>query len=602
MMASTIGRAPMDASAAPFEPLDAGGGFADTDEPLRVAEQTAHDARAARLAAFYSDTETESEGSTDQSDAVDGIWEPQVWSPPTEGGGTEQTSPDGWGSSDAVAIGNGGWGWGGGAASTAAAAEAGAWAKGIGSPPSPHVDLTARGWDAPRPPSARILGYEGERVEAGLPPPLSAARCWAELDSPERAAAVALLGSTEDSWDADHAAASGARVQQRLETIRMQIGLNLQPAWWEAMGGAGSEDSPSEKARVRRVRIGEEGHTPREVREIELTPLSVRRQQMWRPNWNHSDSDEDDSDDSSDATDLVGAAADDADSPPAPAVPDAASSRASTAAGAATDGASAQRPAMDKASGRLGRLRSYEFGEYQLAQEAQQRRRGKKKYQDDDHASGGGGDLPLSPPGWKDLATAGWERKQKHKQKYRAARAVTKMEAAAATAAVNLSGGDGDGDGEGGGGGGGAGGEPHPSAAGRRRKVHAATDRRGGMGQGGAKGRRHSPGTRRDGGGGGSGGGGGGGGGGRHEGRRRSSPIKEQQAARYDAHQEQQEQERRQQEGGGARRGGSLPSEHDGSGGGVDAGAGPVDGGGASSELGVVQAQIAELKAELNLA
>lgn len=106
---------------------------------------------------------------------------------------------------------------------------------------------------------------------------------------------------------------------------------------------------------------------------------------------------------------------------------------------------------MDKASGRLGRLRSYEFGEYQLAQEAQQRRRGKKKYQDDDHASGGGGDLPLSPPGWKDLATAGWERKQKHKQKYRAARAVTKMEAAAATAAVNLSGGDGDGDGEGGG-------------------------------------------------------------------------------------------------------------------------------------------------------
>ena len=58
----------MDASAAPFEPLDAGDGFLDTDEPLRVAEQTAHDARAARLAAFYSDTETESEGSTDDDD------------------------------------------------------------------------------------------------------------------------------------------------------------------------------------------------------------------------------------------------------------------------------------------------------------------------------------------------------------------------------------------------------------------------------------------------------------------------------------------------------------------------------------------------------
>eukprot|EP01043_Picozoa_sp_COSAG02_P069901 COSAG02_NODE_12173_length_1585_cov_1.539031_1_plen_275_part_10 len=229
----------MNPTALPFEPQ----GFADTEEPLNDL-QTANDARAARLAAFYSDTESDD---TCDSDG-DAIWQPEVWDSKPLEGVAEQPSAVGWGDA----------GWD---SSAGPAADSGAWSKGVGSPQCSKLDLASLGWSA-RPPSARILGYASDAVEPGLRPPLSVERCWEELDSPERAAATALLGSTEDSWDADHSAASGERVAQRLDAVRVQIGLSLQPAWWEAMdeseGASGDLATPS---RVRRVRIGEEGQT-----------------------------------------------------------------------------------------------------------------------------------------------------------------------------------------------------------------------------------------------------------------------------------------------------------------------------------------------------
>ena len=43
-------------------------------------------------------------------------------------------------------------------------------------------------------PSATLLGYGGELVEPGLPPPLVAEARWEHLKSPERNAAEMLLG------------------------------------------------------------------------------------------------------------------------------------------------------------------------------------------------------------------------------------------------------------------------------------------------------------------------------------------------------------------------------------------------------------------------
>ena len=483
-------RRAMDPAAAPFSP-----------EQLLEAE-----ARAARVAAFYSDSsddeDTGASGSeATSSDGADVIWAPQAWTPPAEA--APSGSPGGWGSGIAIpASGGGGWGgeWGGGGIAggdgggPVTAAAQGAWAKGIGSPPSPHGDLIAAAWNA-APPSARLLGYAGDRVEAGLPPPLSAERCWCELDSPEQRAAVALLGSTEGSWDADHSAASGARVELRLETVRQQIGMTLQPAWWEAMGGSDS-DSPSRPARVRRVRIGEDGHTPRSVREIDLTPLSIRRQNQWRPNWSHSDSDEDESDDDDDVqaaqtaaqqadTAAAGehaagawAGAPDPDSPELPTVPASVSPQPCDAAAGAGAGADSQ-------GGRLSRLRSYEFGEYRLAQEVDEQRPRRGGGGAAGAAGGSGKTTDAvdsgSPSGmaqnqWKDLGATDWERKQKHKQKHRAARAIRETKAAEGADEASSTGG---------------------SVERRRRKIARETDRRGLGGQSGAKGRRGSSGSRK---------------------------------------------------------------------------------------------------------
>jgi len=401
----------MNPTAPPFEPQ----GFEDTEEPLRDV-QTANDARAARLAAFYSDTESDD---TCDSDG-DAIWKPAVWDPKPPESVAEQPSVQSWGDA----------GWDS-SHNREPATEPGAWGKGVGSPQCSKLDLTPLGWST-KSPSARILGYASDAVEPGLRPPLSVERCWEELDSPERAAAVALLGSTEDSWNADHSAASGERVAQRLDAVRMQIGLSLQPAWWEAMDESDGSGNPATPTRVRRVRIGEEGQTPREVREIEMTPLSVRRQQMWRPNWKHSESesesesdddeddDDDDDDDTSDsATDTThGEAAETS-------VTEQQQSRAESAvSAAAADGVDPDAPV------RPGRLRSYEHGEYQHARELSARKHGQRREKKPTDIDADRDDFPLSPPGWKDLATAEWERKNMHKQKYRAARAATKQEAA----------------------------------------------------------------------------------------------------------------------------------------------------------------------------
>ena len=74
----------MNPKAPPFQPDCQR--FVDTEEPLRDVEQSANDARAARLAAFYSDTESD-----DTCDSEgDAIWEPQVvWDAKVVEGATE---------------------------------------------------------------------------------------------------------------------------------------------------------------------------------------------------------------------------------------------------------------------------------------------------------------------------------------------------------------------------------------------------------------------------------------------------------------------------------------------------------------------------------
>ena len=202
---------------------------------------------------------------------------------------------------------------------------------------------------------------------------------------------------------------------------------------------------------------------------------------------------------------------------------------------------------------RPGRLRSYEDGEYQRAQklasqkQSQQGRIAKKSQCNDDY-NDVPGDLLLSPPGWKDLATAGWERKNKHKQKYRAARAANKQESAENTSED---------------------GTMRESPAGRRSKSP--------KGHGGTKGRRSPGGNSR---------------------REARNGRRFERQARYDGRRHVDGQEKEQREENEAK-------------GHVSAGSGSVrdDGEGAApdgrseseGELGVVQAQIAELKAELNI-
>eukprot|EP01043_Picozoa_sp_COSAG02_P095422 COSAG02_NODE_31789_length_527_cov_0.943925_1_plen_121_part_01 len=121
----------MNPAAPPFEPQV----FADTEEPLKD-QQTASDARAARLAAFYSDTESD-----DTCDSEgDAIWQPQVWDSEQLEGVTEQPSVEGWGGAGWDSSHNAG-----------VESDSGAWGKGVGSPQCSKLDLTSLGWNASPP-------------------------------------------------------------------------------------------------------------------------------------------------------------------------------------------------------------------------------------------------------------------------------------------------------------------------------------------------------------------------------------------------------------------------------------------------------------------